>query len=42
MHVAVAHQVEDGIDTFGGEGLGEHFVDGQIAHFLAAFLFVRC
>jgi hypothetical protein len=30
MHVAVSHQGEMGIDAFGGEGLGQRFVDRQV------------
>ena len=32
MHVAVAHQGEMGVDAFGREGMGQRFVDRQVAH----------
>ena len=38
MHVAVTHQVEHGIDALAREGLGQHFVDRQIAHFFILVL----
>jgi hypothetical protein len=34
MHVAVAHQVEESVDTFIGKGLGQHLVNRQVARFL--------
>ena len=32
MHVAVAHQREMGVDSFGREGLGKRFIDRHVLH----------
>jgi hypothetical protein len=32
VHIAVAHQREIGVDTFGREGLGQRFIDRHVFH----------